>query len=59
MASTEFAAKPPGTLVPKSKDYILMVILEKDTWIFHPTYKHLIQGRVTLIFMTKPDERDT
>lgn len=50
-------ARPLAELVPKSRDYILMAILEHGKWVFHPADEHLVTGGATLILMANPGGR--
>jgi len=50
-------ARPLAELVPQSRDYILMAILEHGKWVFHPADEHLVTGGTTLILMANPGGR--
>jgi voltage-gated potassium channel len=52
-----FATTPLGTLIPKSRDYLIMAIHENGKWLFNPADAHPIKGGVTLVMMANPEGR--
>ncbi len=52
-----FASTPLGSLIPKSRDYLLMAIHESGKWLFNPADDHVVQGGVTLVMMASPEGR--
>lgn len=52
-----FTAKPLGSLIPKSRDYLMMAIHENGKWLFNPADDHSIRGGVTLVLMANPEGR--
>jgi voltage-gated potassium channel len=52
-----FANTPLGTLIPKSRDYLLMAIQENGKWLFNPADDHAIKGGSTLVMMATPEGR--
>ena len=54
---TGFVSKPLGTLMPKSKDYLLMAIHTHGNWVFNPADDYPVQAGAALVFMASPDGR--
>jgi voltage-gated potassium channel len=52
-----FVSTPLATLLPKSKDYLLMATHEQGRWIFNPPDEHTIHAGAALVFMASPDGR--
>jgi voltage-gated potassium channel len=52
-----FVSTTLATLLPKSKDYLLMATHERGRWIFNPPDDHTVSAGVALVFMTSPDGR--
>ena len=52
-----FVSAPLATLLPKSKDYLLMATHEHGRWIFNPPDDHAISAGAALVFMASPDGR--
>ena len=52
-----FSNTPLGTLIPKSRDYLLMAIQENGKWLFNPADDHAIKGGSTLVMMATPEGR--
>ena len=48
---------PVGTLVPKSRDYLLMATHEHGRWTFNPPDEHMVKGGDTLVLMASPGGR--
>jgi len=57
LVPADFASTPLGSIVPKSKDYLLMATHEQGQWVFNPPDDHPIHAGVTLVFMASPDGR--
>lgn len=57
LVPADFASTPLGSIVPKSKDYLLMATHEQGRWVFNPPDDHPIHAGVTLVFMASPDGR--
>jgi len=52
-----FPSTALGTLIPKSRDYLLMAIQENGKWLFNPADDHAIKGGSTLVMMATPEGR--
>ncbi|HQC86639.1 MAG TPA: NAD-binding protein [Rhodoferax sp.] len=52
-----FDPTPLATLIPKSRDYLLMAIQENGKWLFNPADDHPVQGGATLVVMANPEGR--
>lgn len=52
-----FAPRSLSTLVPKSKDYLLVAIHDHEKWIFNPPDDQVINPGMALVLMTSPDGR--
>jgi voltage-gated potassium channel len=52
-----FANTPLGTLIPKSRDYLVMALHENGQWMFNPADDHTIKAGSTLVMMANPDGR--
>ena len=53
----DFDTTPLATLIPKSRDYLLMAIQENGKWLFNPADDHPVQGGATLVMMANPEGR--
>lgn len=53
----DFNTTPLATLIPKSRDYLLMAIQENGKWLFNPADDHPVQGGATLVMMANPEGR--
>ena len=54
----DFPETAISTLIPKSRDYILLATHEQGHWVFNPADEHLIRGGVALVLMANPGGRD-
>lgn len=52
-----FASTPLGTLIPKSRDYLVMALHENGQWMFNPPDEHTIKAGSTLVMMANPEGR--
>jgi voltage-gated potassium channel len=52
-----FVSAPSATLLPRSKDYLLMATHEHGRWIFNPPDEHTTHAGAALVFMASPDGR--
>jgi voltage-gated potassium channel len=52
-----FTAQPLATLIPKSRDYLMMAIHENGKWLFNPADDHTVRGGATLVMMANPEGR--
>ena len=52
-----FASTPLGTLIPKSRDYLVMALHENGQWMFNPSDDHTVKAGSTLVMMANPDGR--
>ena len=52
-----FDPTPLATLIPKSRDYLLMAIQENGKWLFNPADDHPVLGGATLVVMANPEGR--
>jgi voltage-gated potassium channel len=52
-----FSNTPLGTLIPKSRDYLVMALHENGQWMFNPPDEHTIKAGSTLVMMANPEGR--
>jgi voltage-gated potassium channel len=52
-----FSSTPLGTLIPKSRDYLVMALHENGQWMFNPPDEHTIKAGSTLVMMANPEGR--
>ena len=54
---TGFAHLALSSVLPKSKEYLLMALHENGHWIFNPPDDHMLKAGATLVLMANPDGR--
>lgn len=57
MVPPNFPDTAIGSLIPKSRDYILLATHEQGRWVFNPPDDHPIRGGVALLLMASPGGR--
>ena len=51
------SASTLGTLLPPSRDYILVATHEHGRWVFNPAADHVVQPGTVLVLMATPGGR--
>lgn len=46
-----------GDLLPRSRDYMILAVYERDTWTYHPSEDMRVVGGMTLVIMADPSAR--
>jgi voltage-gated potassium channel len=52
-----FVPRQLATVIPRSRDYILMATHEAGRWVFNPPDDHLVKPGLTLVLMANPGAR--
>jgi voltage-gated potassium channel len=53
----DHAPTPIATLLPRSRDYILVATQEQGRWVFNPADEHVVQPGTVLVLMASPQGR--